>query len=88
MLLKDRYKGYDDEDDVSSWMALRRREFTGTWNRKFYIEFLGNSLWKRLWTCRKTDNVRRECAVGWIQLAKGGSSGEARGNTVIEPKVP
>ena len=79
-LLAERYKGHDDEDDVSSyWMTFRRREVTGTWKRKRYIALLGNSFWKRLWTCRKTYNVRRECAVGWIHLGKGRSSGEVLG---------
>jgi len=51
-------------------MTFRRREVTGTWNRKRHIALLGNSFWKRLWTCRQTDNVRRECSVGWSQLGK------------------
>jgi hypothetical protein len=87
--LEERYKGHDDEDDVSSyWMTFRGRAVTGTRNRKRYIALLGNSLWKWLWTCRKTDNVRREYAVGWRQLGKGRSSGEVLGNSVMEPKVP
>jgi len=53
------YKGQeDDEEDVSSyWMTLQKRGDTR--NRKMEALDLShsvdNSLWKRLWTCRKTD---------------------------------
>jgi hypothetical protein len=35
-------------------MALRKRENTGNWKRKHQIALVENSLWKMLWTCRKT----------------------------------
>jgi hypothetical protein len=80
-LLKERYKGHeDDEDDVSSYW---RREVTGTWNRKRNIVLFGNSLWKRQWTCRKTHTVRTE----WIQLLRVVSSGEVLDNAVMKAKV-
>jgi hypothetical protein len=50
----------DEEEDVCSyWLTLRKREDTRGSSRSHCLE---NSLWKRLWTCRKT-----ECGMdGWM----------------------
>jgi hypothetical protein len=50
--LKERYKGREDEEeDLSSyWMTLLETERGGS--RLHSVE---NTLWNRLWICRKTD---------------------------------
>jgi len=38
-------------------MTLKKRDDTGNWKMEalHLSHSVGNSLWKRLWTCRKTD---------------------------------
>jgi len=55
-LLKESQKGWIDEEEVGNyWMTLRKGQDTGTWNRSTRTHSMDNSLWKRLWACRKTD---------------------------------
>jgi hypothetical protein len=55
-LLKERWKGWgDEEEDIRSyWITLKIPEFERESTRSHTVE---NSLWKRLWTYRKTDYV-------------------------------
>jgi hypothetical protein len=39
---------------------LKEGDDTENWKRKHYIHFVENSLWKRLWTYRKTDYGMKE----------------------------
>jgi len=49
-------KGTEREEDVSSyWMNLRKQKIPGIKRRSIISHC--NSLWKRLWTYRKTDYV-------------------------------
>jgi hypothetical protein len=46
----------DEEEDVSSyWMALRKKRRYWKLKEETLARTLENSLWKRLWTCYKTD---------------------------------
>jgi hypothetical protein len=45
-----------EEGDISScWMTWRKQEDTGIEGGSSGSHSLENSVWKRLWTCRKTD---------------------------------
>ena len=58
-LLKERKNGHKDEeeDERSYSMTLRKREDTVFERASTRWQRLENSLWKMLWTCRKTDYV-------------------------------
>jgi hypothetical protein len=53
--LKEWYKRrkYEEEDVNSCWMTLRKRELLERGSPRSHC--VENSLWKRLWTCRKAD---------------------------------
>jgi hypothetical protein len=52
--VKEREKGWEDEnEEVSSyWVSLRKQNDFGNSKMEHSVE---NSLWKRLWNCRKAD---------------------------------
>jgi len=62
----------DEEEDVRNyWITLKIQEFERGITRSHTVE---NSLWKRLWTCRKTDYVMSG-VLGIIKDSISASSG-------------
>jgi len=55
--IEERIEGQEEEDDAisSSWMVLWKWEDTGIESWSSRLHSVDNLLWKRLWTCRKTD---------------------------------
>jgi len=44
-----------EEDASSCWIISRKRKDSRNWKRSTRSPSVENSLWKRLWTCRKTE---------------------------------
>jgi hypothetical protein len=81
----------------SYWMTLRKRRYAGNW-KKEVLHSVGNSLWKRLRSCRKTDctltlkeiDTKKECwrKRGWgFEVGKDRVQGKVVVNMVIENSV-
>jgi len=47
----------EEKDDVNRyWITVRKMENTGNWKSRItWSHSAEKSLWKRLWTCRKSD---------------------------------